>query len=69
MKVLISIYTIEELNSCIEGGADIIDLKNPIEGSLGAAAPWFIEEVKKQIEELKEQAETEICPTCLVQQH
>lgn len=48
MKVLISIYTIEELNSCIEGGADIIDLKNPIEGSLGAAAPWFIEEVKKR---------------------
>jgi uncharacterized protein (UPF0264 family) len=32
----------------MEGGADIIDLKNPDEGSLGAAAPWFITEVKKR---------------------
>ena len=46
MKVLISIRSIEELQSCMEGGADIIDLKNPDEGSLGAAAPWFIKEVK-----------------------
>ena len=48
MKVLISIRSIEELESCIEGGADIIDLKNPDEGSLGAAAPWFIKEVKER---------------------
>ena len=48
MKVLISIRSIEELHACIEGGADIIDLKNPDEGSLGAAAPWFIKEVKKR---------------------
>jgi uncharacterized protein (UPF0264 family) len=32
----------------MEGGADIIDLKNPNEGSLGAAAPYFIKEVKKK---------------------
>ena len=48
MKVLISIRSIEELSSCMEGGADIIDLKNPDEGSLGAAAPWFINEVKER---------------------
>jgi uncharacterized protein (UPF0264 family) len=48
MKVLISIRSLEELSSCIEGGADIIDLKNPNEGSLGAAAPWFIKEVKER---------------------
>ena len=46
MKVLISIRSAEELASCMDGGADIIDLKNPNEGSLGAAAPWFISEVK-----------------------
>ncbi len=49
MKVLISIRSPEELSSCIEGGADIIDLKNPNEGSLGAAAPWFIKEVKERV--------------------
>ena len=48
MKVLISIRSIEELDSCMEGGADIIDLKNPDEGSLGAAAPWLIREVKSK---------------------
>jgi uncharacterized protein (UPF0264 family) len=48
MKVLISIRSINELSSCMEGGADIIDLKNPDEGSLGAAAPWFIKEVKEK---------------------
>ena len=48
MKVLISIRSPEELSSCMEGGADIIDLKNPDEGSLGAAAPWFIREVKNR---------------------
>ncbi|TFF84024.1 MAG: hypothetical protein EU552_01770 [Promethearchaeota archaeon] len=48
MKVLISIRSIEELQSCMEGGADIVDLKNPDEGSLGAAAPWFIKEVKEK---------------------
>lgn len=48
MKVLISIRSAEELASCMEGGADIIDLKNPDEGSLGAAAPWFISEVKRK---------------------
>lgn len=49
MKVLISIRSPNELTACIEGGADIIDLKNPDEGSLGAAAPWFIKEVKNQV--------------------
>ena len=69
MKVLISIYTIEELNSCIEGGADIIDLKNPIEGSLGEAAPWFIKEKKKKQLIILLAQQSEICPTYLVQQH
>jgi uncharacterized protein (UPF0264 family) len=43
---LISIRSFEELNSAIEGGADIVDLKNPIEGSLGASFPWLIRKIR-----------------------
>ena len=46
MKVLISIRSFEELVPAIEGGADIIDLKNPNEGSLGASFPWVIKKVR-----------------------
>ncbi|MFW9882494.1 MAG: (5-formylfuran-3-yl)methyl phosphate synthase [Candidatus Thorarchaeota archaeon] len=46
MKVLISIRSFEELVPAIEGGADIIDLKNPYEGSLGAPFPWLIKKIR-----------------------
>lgn len=46
MKVLISIRSFEELIPAIKGGVDIIDLKNPDEGSLGAAFPWLIKKVR-----------------------
>jgi uncharacterized protein (UPF0264 family) len=47
MRILISIRSLEELQPALEGKADIIDLKNPDEGSLGAAVPSFIKKVKK----------------------
>jgi uncharacterized protein (UPF0264 family) len=47
MKILISIRSFEELLSAIEGGTDIIDLKNPSEGSLGASFPWLIQKIRK----------------------
>jgi len=46
LKVLISIRSLEELVPAIEGGADIIDLKNPNEGSLGASFPWLIKKIR-----------------------
>ncbi|MFQ6136306.1 MAG: (5-formylfuran-3-yl)methyl phosphate synthase [Candidatus Hydrothermarchaeales archaeon] len=46
MKLLVSPIDIEETREAIEGGADIIDVKNPREGSLGANFPWMIREVK-----------------------
>jgi uncharacterized protein (UPF0264 family) len=46
LKVLISIRSFEELIPAIEGGADIIDLKNPKEGSLGAPYPSLIKKVR-----------------------
>ena len=46
MKILVSIRSLEELIPTIDGGADIVDLKNPSEGSLGAAFPWLIKEIR-----------------------
>lgn len=45
MKVLISPISLEEARLVMEGGADIIDIKNVAEGSLGAQFPWVVEEV------------------------
>ncbi|MBX9689146.1 MAG: (5-formylfuran-3-yl)methyl phosphate synthase [Candidatus Obscuribacterales bacterium] len=45
MKILISPISLEEAAAIIEGGADIIDIKNIKEGSLGANFPWRIREV------------------------
>jgi len=46
MKLLVSPINVEEANICKFGGADIIDVKNPKEGSLGANFPWIIQAVK-----------------------
>jgi (5-formylfuran-3-yl)methyl phosphate synthase len=45
MKVLISPVSLEEAASIIEAQADIIDIKNVNEGSLGAQVPWTITEI------------------------
>ena len=36
-----------EAQEAIAGGADIIDVKNPIEGALGANYPWVIKNIKE----------------------
>jgi uncharacterized protein (UPF0264 family) len=45
MKILISPVSLEEAASIIEAKADIIDIKNVNEGSLGAQFPWNIAEI------------------------
>jgi len=45
MKVLISPISVEEALEVAEGGADIVDIKNVKEGSLGANFPWLIRDV------------------------
>jgi (5-formylfuran-3-yl)methyl phosphate synthase len=45
MQVLISPVSLEEAASIIEAKADIIDIKNVNEGSLGAQFPWNIAEI------------------------
>jgi hypothetical protein len=47
VKILISIRSSEELSAAMKGRADIIDLKNPEEGSLGAACPLFIKHIRE----------------------
>ena len=46
MKLLISSTDEKEATEAIAGGADIIDVKNPKEGSLGASFPWVIKQIK-----------------------
>jgi (5-formylfuran-3-yl)methyl phosphate synthase len=46
MKLLISVVNEQEAIAAIEGGADIIDVKNPHEGSLGANFPGVIKKIR-----------------------
>ena len=45
MKLLVSPRGIAGATQAIAGGADIIDCKNPAEGSLGASFPWVVSEI------------------------
>ncbi|MCD4843500.1 MAG: (5-formylfuran-3-yl)methyl phosphate synthase [Methanosarcinales archaeon] len=49
MKLLVSPINLEEARSAMNGGADIIDVKNPKEGSLGANFPWVIKSVSDAV--------------------
>lgn len=49
MRVLISPIDKEEAIIASKGGADIVDVKNPKEGSLGANFPWIIKEIKEAV--------------------
>jgi (5-formylfuran-3-yl)methyl phosphate synthase len=49
MKVLISPKDEFEAKAAVDGGADIIDVKNPDEGSLGANFPWVIRQVRSLV--------------------
>jgi hypothetical protein len=46
MKLLISVVSPDEAREAIAGGADILDVKNPAEGSLGAHFPRVIRRVR-----------------------
>ncbi|MFB3765912.1 MAG: (5-formylfuran-3-yl)methyl phosphate synthase [Methanotrichaceae archaeon] len=45
MRLLVSPMNIGEAQIALDGGADILDIKNPREGSLGANFPWAIKAV------------------------
>jgi uncharacterized protein (UPF0264 family) len=47
LKLLISPTNEKEAIEAIAGGADIIDVKNPAEGALGANYPWVIKKIRE----------------------
>ncbi|MCL7415321.1 MAG: (5-formylfuran-3-yl)methyl phosphate synthase [ANME-2 cluster archaeon] len=53
MKLLVSPINTEEAKAAANGGADIIDVKNPKEGSLGANFPWVIRSVKEAVNSIR----------------
>jgi uncharacterized protein (UPF0264 family) len=46
MQLLISVVSADEAKEAIAGGADILDVKNPAEGSLGAHFPRVIQQIR-----------------------
>lgn len=53
MILLVSPKDVEEAKAVIRGNADIVDVKNPKEGSLGANFPWIIKSIKELVEKEK----------------
>jgi uncharacterized protein (UPF0264 family) len=49
MRLLVSVTDAAEARVAVEGGVDIVDVKNPAEGALGAPAPGVIERVRKAV--------------------
>ncbi len=47
LKLLVSPSDEKEALEAIAGGADIIDVKNPKEGALGASFPWTIRRIRE----------------------
>ena len=45
MQLLVSVVNRFEAQEAVKGGADIIDVKNPLEGALGAQPPEKIREI------------------------
>src|SRR6185295_9594756 len=49
MKLLVSVVDAAEAAAAAAAGADIVDVKNPAEGSLGAPSPAVIERVRAAV--------------------
>ena len=49
MKLLVSVVDAGEARAAAAAGADIVDVKNPAEGSLGAPSPAVIERVRAAV--------------------
>lgn len=49
MRLLVSVTDPDEADAAVAGGADIVDVKNPSEGSLGAPAPGIVRRVRAAV--------------------
>ncbi len=50
MQLLVSAINLDETKQAILGNADILDIKNPLEGSLGANFPWVIRQISDYVD-------------------
>ena len=44
-----SVFSADEVAAALEGGADVVDVKNPAEGSLGAPIPSLLRNVRSRV--------------------
>lgn len=49
MQLMISVVSAGEAEEALAGGADILDVKNPVEGSLGAQFPRIIQQIRNRV--------------------
>ena len=49
MRLLVSVVSAEEAERAVAGGADIVDVKDPGEGALGAPAPRVLSDVARAV--------------------
>jgi uncharacterized protein (UPF0264 family) len=49
MKLLVSVVDAAEARLAVAGGVDVVDVKNPAEGSLGAPSPAVIADVRRVV--------------------
>jgi|TARA_B100000959_G_C14977745_1_gene622237 hypothetical protein len=54
MKIMVSVTNSKEAQDAMNGGADIIDVKNPVEGALGANLPWITRNIRNAVGKLEE---------------
>jgi hypothetical protein len=57
MMLLISVINREEAINAMNGGTDILDIKNPKEGSLGANFPWVIQSISNEVDTMTKNVE------------
>jgi len=48
-RLLVSVVSADEVEAALEGGADVVDVKNPAEGSLGAPVPSLLRSVRSRV--------------------
>ena len=49
VRLLVSVVNADEVEAALAGGADIVDVKNPEEGSLGAPVPALLRAVRARV--------------------
>ena len=49
LRIMVSVTDPDEAQEALKGGADIIDVKNPREGALGANRPQTIKKIKEEV--------------------